>query len=108
MKRKAAAKSLVVLLTSVMMIYLPVCGISSYASAGTEISYEGSDVSQEIPTGYQEETQSALQEVPQNGIPLVIIRIDESEEAIAGANENDPKHEYGTMEQMDESDVVGL
>ena len=103
MKRKAAAKSLVVLLTIVMMIYLPVCGISSYASAGTEISYEGSDVSQEIPTGYQEETQSALQEVPQNGIPLVIIRIDESEEAIALASENDPKHEYGSIGQMNES-----
>ena len=43
-------------------------------------------------------------EVPQNGIPLVIIHIDESEEAIAGANENDPNHEYGTVEEMNESE----
>ena len=41
--------------------------------------------------------------VPQNGIPLVIIRIDESEEAINNASSNDPEHEYGTIEEMNAS-----
>lgn len=41
--------------------------------------------------------------VPQNGIPLVIIRIDESEEAIQAANDEDVEHEYGTIKEMNES-----
>ena len=56
-----------------------------------------------IASSVPDETETVA-EVPQNGIPLVIIHIDESEEAIAAANENDPKHEYGTVEQMNESD----
>ena len=34
---------------------------------------------------------------PQHGIPLVIINIDESEEAIAQAGNDDPDHQYGTI-----------
>lgn len=41
---------------------------------------------------------------PRNGIPLVIIRVDESEEAIRAASEADPKHIYGTMDAMNESE----
>ena len=40
---------------------------------------------------------------PKNGIPLVIVRIDESEEAIAAATENDSSHTYGTVEDMNSS-----
>ena len=41
--------------------------------------------------------------VPENGIPLVIIRVDESEEAIKAAIDNDPEHDYGTIAEMNES-----
>ena len=41
---------------------------------------------------------------PQNGIPLVIVRVDESDEAISNANEADSDHTYGTIEQMNESE----
>lgn len=41
--------------------------------------------------------------VPQNDIPLVIIRIDESEETIQAAIEDDPEHEYGNIEDMNSS-----
>ena len=41
---------------------------------------------------------------PRNGIPLVIIRVDESEEAIRAASEADPNHTYGTMDAMNESE----
>ena len=59
-------------------------------------------------TGYPASGESspdpaASQDIPQNGIPLLILRIDESEDTIAKASENDPKHEYGTIEQMHES-----
>ena len=41
---------------------------------------------------------------PQHGIPLVVINIDESEEAIAAAEANDDKHDYGTIAEMNESE----
>ncbi|MBR3242339.1 MAG: CotH kinase family protein [Parasporobacterium sp.] len=41
--------------------------------------------------------------VPEHGIPLMIIRIDESAEGINIAKENDPDHEYGTIKQMNDS-----
>ena len=41
--------------------------------------------------------------IPQNDIPLVIIRIDESEQAIQEAIEKDPEHEYGNIKEMNES-----
>lgn len=42
-------------------------------------------------------------EQPNNGIPLVIIRIDESEEAIAAASLADPEHRYGNIARMNAS-----
>ena len=41
---------------------------------------------------------------PQHGIPLVIVNIDESEDAIAAAEANDDKHDYGTIVEMNESE----
>ena len=84
MIRKTAAKLMTMILASAVICLL-VGGQAAIASS--------------VP----DETETVA-EVPQNGIPLVIIHIDESEEAIAAANENDPKHEYGTVEQMNESD----
>ena len=84
MIRKTAAKLMTMILASTVICLL-VGGQATIASS--------------VP----DETETVA-EVPQNGIPLVIIHIDESEEAIAAANENDPKHEYGTVEQMNESD----
>ena len=43
------------------------------------------------------------EERPENGIPLVIVRIDESREAIAEASRRDPAHEYGTADEKNES-----
>ena len=40
---------------------------------------------------------------PKNGIPLIVINIDESEEAIAAANASDASHTYGTIEDMNGS-----
>ena len=40
---------------------------------------------------------------PEHGIPLMIIRIDESGEGIQNAKEEDPDHEYGTIQQMNNS-----
>ncbi len=40
---------------------------------------------------------------PQNGIPLIVVNIDESEEAIAAANASDASHTYGTIEDMNGS-----
>ena len=40
---------------------------------------------------------------PEHGIPLMIIRIDESNEGIQSAKENDPDHKYGTIRQMNHS-----
>ena len=37
-------------------------------------------------------------------LPLVVIRVDESEEAIANANQNDSKHQYGTIEDVNNSE----
>ena len=45
----------------------------------------------------------ALEESPQNGLPLVIIRVDESEETIANFNTNDPKHVYGNIDAINGS-----
>ena len=45
----------------------------------------------------------ALEETPQNGLPLVIIRVDESEETIANYNTNDPNHEYGDIDAINGS-----
>ena len=41
---------------------------------------------------------------PQNGIPLVILRIDESDEGIAAASVADEDHVYGTIEDMNDSE----
>ena len=40
----------------------------------------------------------------QNGIPLIIIRIDESDKAVADANENDDEHTYGKISDMNDSE----
>lgn len=40
---------------------------------------------------------------PEHGIPLMIIRIDESKEGIEAAKEKDPEHKYGTIRQMNNS-----
>lgn len=42
-------------------------------------------------------------EEPQNSVPLVIVRVDESEEAIQNARDKDPEHEYGNIEEMNVS-----
>lgn len=39
----------------------------------------------------------------ENGIPLVIIRVDESDEAITAAHKKDNEHTYGTINDMNES-----
>ena len=41
---------------------------------------------------------------PQNGIPLMTIYVDESDEGIAGASKADPDHEYGNIDAMNESE----
>ncbi len=41
---------------------------------------------------------------PQNGIHLWTIFVDESDEGIAAASEADPKHEYGNIDAMNESE----
>ena len=41
---------------------------------------------------------------PENGIPLFVINVDESEEAIATAMADDSKHTYGTIEDMNGSE----
>ena len=41
--------------------------------------------------------------LPQNGIPVVIIRVDESKEAIKTAKDNDKDHEYGNIQEMNGS-----
>lgn len=46
----------------------------------------------------------AVAEEPQNGIPLLIVYVDESDTGIAAANADDAKHTYGTIEQMLDSD----
>ncbi|MBP5261171.1 MAG: CotH kinase family protein [Clostridiales bacterium] len=40
---------------------------------------------------------------PQNGVPLLIIRIDESDSAIEAASAADGDHTYGNIDQMNES-----
>lgn len=52
------------------------------------------------------ETETA--ETPKNGIPLMVIRIDESEEGIGKAARNDPKHAYGTIEEMECSELHSI
>lgn len=47
--------------------------------------------------------EGTAEEKPEHGIPLVIIRIDESGEAIAKAAQGDPAHEYGTVDEMNGS-----
>ena len=61
---------------------------------------EVNDVEDDIEIS--EPKENAL-EVPQNGVPLVIIRVDESEEAIKTARDKDPENEYGTIEEMNSS-----
>ena len=41
---------------------------------------------------------------PVNGVPLVIVRVDESEDAISSAQTDDPEHDYGTIADMNESE----
>lgn len=40
---------------------------------------------------------------PENGIPLIVVNIDESDEAIANANTSDSSHQYGTIDDMNGS-----
>ncbi|MCR5208224.1 MAG: CotH kinase family protein [Eubacterium sp.] len=40
---------------------------------------------------------------PENGLPLVVVSIDESDGAIAAAAESDKTHEYGTIDDMNAS-----
>ena len=42
---------------------------------------------------------------PENGIPLLTIYVDESDEGIAAACEADPGHEYGDISAMNESEL---
>ena len=56
----------------------------------------------DISTGTTE-TQTADGLQPQNGLPLLIIRVDESEGAIAAAAEADGEHTYGNIDEMNES-----
>ena len=42
-------------------------------------------------------------DLPSNGLPLVVIEVDESEAAIQAAAQSDQKHAYGTIEQMNTS-----
>ena len=46
---------------------------------------------------------ATAEESPQNGIPLVVVYIDESADAIAAANAADGKHVYGTIDEMNAS-----
>ncbi len=47
--------------------------------------------------------EESAEEKPENGIPLVIIRIDESSETIAKAAQRDPAHTYGNVDEMNGS-----
>jgi len=79
--------------------------LAIFSAAAVICSFVGGQAAlASFPAASDETEMENTAEQPQNGIPLVIIHIDESEEAIAGANENDPKHEYGTMDQMNESE----
>ena len=52
---------------------------------------------------YAQEDENSVSLEPQNGIPLMIVRVDESRESIAAAGAEDPDHSYGTIQQMHES-----
>ena len=43
---------------------------------------------------------------PENGIPLIVVNIDESDEAISAASSSDTSHQYGTIEDMNGSEAI--
>ena len=43
-------------------------------------------------------------EDPENGIPLIIVNVNEDSQAIAAANEADKEHQYGTVAEMNGSE----
>ena len=60
-------------------------------------------VSAAAAPAFAEDGENAVPMQPQNGIPLVIIRIDESQEAIEAAAQ-EYKKTYGTIQEMEDSD----
>ncbi|MBQ6440866.1 MAG: hypothetical protein IJJ06_12265 [Mogibacterium sp.] len=52
--------------------------------------------------GFAEEQQVPL--TPQNGVPLVIIYVNETQSDIDAAQAADPDHEYGNIAQMNDSE----
>ena len=49
------------------------------------------------------ENNDDIVEIPKNGLPLVIIRVNEDDDAIEKARQKDPDHEYGDIEAVNGS-----
>ncbi len=74
------------------------------ASASAESSESSVSDAAAVFSAEEMPADSAIFQTPENGIPLLIIEIDESSDAIRTAREDDPKHEYGTIREMNDSE----
>ena len=78
--------------------------VNEVSIENTEEKKEELETKNIVETKNEEKTLSIEKELqPQNGVPLVIIRVNEDEEAIQAAETKDPEHEYGNIEEMNSS-----